>query len=160
MTLTRTHTASLIRNPYALADPELAALMERSYNSVPRSHDTPYAAVVAELAGYVTHADQFMMVGYEDYFPKAICYGDLPNSRLFPHPILHVLYNEGSRACARVLREAVLDYLLSAGYTSLMVLNGTGREDRIWLRTMLLPGSKSRPLGSLHLLELDRGVEE
>lgn len=148
-------TASILRNPNVLSDPAFTSLLERSYNAVPHSHDFLYAEVVKELAGYITAPDQFMFVGYEDYLPKAVCYGDYPVARLFPFPILHSLYNEGTRACGRELRKTLMDYLVNEGYTSLMVMNGTGRPDEVWLRTMLLPGTKSKPLGTIHLFELE-----
>jgi hypothetical protein len=147
-------TAGLLRNPNVLTEPAFAALLERSYYAVPRTHDYLFAQVLRELAGAITASDRFMLAAYEDYIPKAVCYGDLPVARMFPHPILHAIYNEGSKACAKALREALVDYLSAAGYTSIIALNGTGRDDAVWLRAMLVPEAKSTPLGTLHLLEL------
>lgn len=142
-----------LRRPQALLIPDIQALLGRalaSANLAPNGLDS----VAKDLFDLVTDDYQFMFLGEEHGKFQSVVFGHLPVGNLYPYPTVVLFYNEGSRALSRHTRDALMDFLLSSGYTRAMAINLTGRSDAVWARGLAPEGARAQILGSFASFEV------
>lgn len=138
-----------LQNPRALLVPEVAALIKRAVESVDFAAPGGVDSVAEDMYIFVTNSQFFFLLGMEDGAPKAMCTGYFPSSRLFPYPVVSLIYNEGSRELLKEMAKGARDTITQAGYTRAWAINGSGRNDDAWCRLIAPKGTKAKRLASV-----------
>lgn len=133
-------------NPKALEIAEVADFMREAVRgSMFMGGDFDKAAL--EFAYALLNPRFGVFLGEEDGL-KALAVFDLPSNNILPYPIALHAFNKGSKALARAVGKAGIEFLKEHGYTEVLAHNGTGRSDAVWQRTFRHVG-KSELLGSM-----------
>ncbi len=143
----------LLRNPRALLVPDVFGLIKRAVKSVELAADGIEGAA-QELFDYCTNEDLFMFLGFEDGHAHALLMGYFPASSLFPYPMVSLIYNEGSK---KLLRMLVADYgtlMEQRGFSRTWAMNGSGRSDAAWIRSLLGDTFTGKKIASMMQLTL------
>lgn len=143
-----------LRRVEALAIPAIQSLLKRAVESDVLLTPNGFDSVAKDLIDFVKEPNQFMLLGAEKGEFKAVILGYLPSGNLFPYPTVVLLYNEGSRALSRATRAKLMDIVVEAGYTRLLAVNSSGRDDAVWKRGITPEGATSNFVGSLALFEV------
>lgn len=143
-----------LRRIEALAIPQIQSLLKRAVESDVLLTPHGFDSVAKDLIDFVKEPSMFMLLGAEKGEFKSVLLGYYPTGNLFPYPTVVLLYNEGSRALSRATRTKLMDICVAAGYTRVLAVNSSGREDAVWRRGSTPEGATSRFVGSLALFEV------
>lgn len=94
-----------------------------------------------------------VFVGVEDGELLALGIAVLP-SPLDGIPHINALYNKGSQKLKAAVMQAGIDFMRSAGYTSWMAQNLTGKRGKVWKRGVAPKGAKVKKVGTLYEMSL------
>lgn len=144
-----------LRTPQALLKPDLQAFLRRAVESGTFLAPAGFDTVAEDIWNFVIDPQQFMFLGAEKGEWKAIAIGYLPVGNLFPYPTIVLFYNEGSRALSRAVGDQLMDFIVSRGYTRILAVNSSGREDKVWMRGLTPDGAISHIAGSLAVFEVE-----
>ena len=143
-----------LRNVRALLIPDLQNLLRRAVESGALISPLSFDDVAGDIVTFVTNENNFMLLGAEEGGFRAVILGQFPTSALFPHPVVILLYNEGSRALSRGMTDYLLDFIADHGYTQCLAVNSSKREDDVWLRALTPEGAQAYVHGSLCIFEV------
>lgn len=143
-----------LRKPEALLIPDIQSLLKRGVEAGTFLAPGGFDSVAQDLFEFVTDPRQFMFLGAQDGKFQAVILGFLPTGNLFPYPTIVMIYNEGSRKLSRMMGEALMDFIVSNGYTRVLAVNTSGYPDEVWLRGLTPAEAKSSIAGSLALFEV------
>lgn len=143
-----------LREPQVLLKPDLQALLKRAVEAGSFLAPSGWDTVAADIIGFVTDRNQFMILGAENGEWKGVVLGYLPVGNLFPYPTVVCIYNEGTRELSRALQDELLETLTTNGYTRMLAVNASGHEDAVWQRGLTPQGATSKIVGSLALFEV------
>lgn len=144
-----------LRNANALRLPDLQGLIKRAVESEVLMTPYGFDSVADDIFSFVVNPTQFMLIGIEKGKYSSLVLGYEPTSKLFPYPTVIMFYNEGSRALLIATKQKLLDILTSKGYTKMLGINGTKRDDKLWLRLFTPKGATSRLVGSMAIFEVE-----
>ena len=150
----------LVRNPLALATPELGGLIERACASIGFAAPHGAASCAPEILDYVTNPTMGMVVGWEDGAPRAIALFYEPDGMLFPYPMVTLIYNEGRPSTFRAMVRWIADHLRERGWSEMWTINGSGRADEVWLRAMTPKGVRADVVGSVVMFTVEEGADD
>lgn len=142
-----------IRDPRALLNPEVYKLLERAFAATELAPGG-VGSVAQELFQIVTGKQGHLVIGAEadaegNSSWRAVALMYLPNSQLFPRPLVQLFYNEGSRALRGALSDKLMDIATAAGYTKAWAVNTSGRDDKVWARAFSGQKRTAKHLGSV-----------
>lgn len=144
-----------MRQPRALLIPDVQQLLRRAVESGVFLAPGGFETVAEDIFNFVTDPQQFMLLGAEDGKFRSVVLGYLPVGNLFPYPTVVLFYNEGSRALSRATGKALMDTIVSNGYTRILAVNSSGHEDEVWMRGITPEGANSYIAGSLAVFEVE-----
>lgn len=139
----------------ALAIPDIQQLLKRAVESGAFLAPNGFDSVAADIFEFVQNPAMFMLLGAEEGRFRSVMLGYYPHGNLFPYPTIVLFYNEGSRELSRATQDKALDIILSAGYTRMLAVNSTGRDDEVWQRALTPEGATSAKVGSLMMFEVE-----
>lgn len=143
-----------VRNPRTLLLPDVAGLIRRGVEKITVAAPGGFDSVAQDFYIHTTSPLYFLLLGYENEEPLGFVTGQFPTSRLFPYPMITLMYSEGTRALTKALVEKATDTVAERGYKCAWALNGSGRSDKAWLRALLPEGGHGRKIASV--LEITR----
>ena len=144
-----------LRQLNALTLPDIQILLKNAVESGALLAPNGFDTVAADMIEFVRDPNQFMFLGAEAGKFRGVVMGYLPVENLFPYPTVVLFYNEGSRKLSREMQDALLDFLMSRGYTRMLGVNSSGKKDDVWLKGMTPEGALSYITGSLVMFEVE-----
>lgn len=142
----------VVRNPQALAMPDLLSLIRRSLEGMPLCPGG-LESCIDDLVAAVLDPGQGLLVGVEDGKMLAVGLVGLPQGNMAPYPWILHFYNEGSSELREALHKGLLDFCRVNGYVKAWAINTSGRSDGAWARVVVPKGVKAEPIGTAHLLD-------
>ena len=143
-----------LRKPEALLIGDIQNLLRRVIDAGMFLAPAGFDSVAEDIFNFVTDPKKVMFLGAEDGAFKAVILAYLPVGNLFPYPTIVAFYNEGTRALSRAMGEALMDFIVSNGYTRVLAVNMSGYADDVWLRGLTPADAKSSIAGSLGIFEV------
>jgi hypothetical protein len=142
-----------LRDPNALANPSFRTFLSEALKSN-FSVNSDLSDVAEELFAYIQRPDMFMLVGMEDGEFRGLLLGHLPQSRMFPTPMITFLYCSGSRELRLGLCDRIMDIFVSHGYTKSWAWNSSGHSDKAWEKVLDTGRNQFKRLGSVYSVEV------
>lgn len=148
-------TVVQIKNPQALLAPEVELVLRAAVGSVEFAAPAGFDSIALDLYKWVTNDNFFLLIGFEAGVAKSVVMGFFPADRIYPYPTVTLFYSKGSRELLRQTGTALLDLLLSRGYTAAWAVNASGRSNEAWMRLFRIPGKTNiKVLGSVMQLSV------
>ncbi len=138
-----------VRNPRTLLLPDVAGLIRHGVETITTAAPDGFDSVAQDFYIHTTNPMYFLLLGYEKGTPLGFVTGQFPASRLFPYPMITLMYNEGTSDLRRALVEAAANTVAERGFKCSWALNGSGRSDEAWLRVMVPKGCHGRKVASV-----------
>lgn len=133
-----------LSNTNALLQPDVQAFFKKALPPgnllIPLGFDGNPEPVV----NAITAPNGAVLIGLEDGEWKGMAMVGLPNGVDQTDPYVGHFYNEGKAALRDELIKAVVDFVVQNGYTSFVVLNGSGKADEAWIKMFRKAGEPTK----------------
>jgi len=140
-------TTAILRNPAALATPEVGDLFARAFP--PGGLLGEWKEAAPDFVPWVLSPHVRIILGAEGGELRGLAVVVLPNDKILPLPQVVHFFNDGSVKMRAALIDAVLDICREMGYDRFQAINGTAKPDSVWARTFRRAGAARRIGGIL-----------
>lgn len=141
----------VLRDPNALANPSLQAFIKQALSAqFTIDANSNLADTAEELFSYIQRPDMFLLIGIEDGEFQGLLLAHLPLSRLFPMPMINLIYCTGSKDLRLAMCDRIMDIFVSHGYTKTWAVNSSGHSDKAWEKVLDTGRNVFKRLGTVY----------